>query len=41
MKSYWYGVTEVRAATRSQTFSEPISRNVGTCDNRSASFTSS
>src|ERR1035437_7083407 len=32
---------EGNAAPRSQIFSEPINRNVGSCDNRSASFTSS
>jgi hypothetical protein len=32
---------EVSAAPRSQTFSEPISRNVGSCESRSASLTSS
>ena len=32
---------EVSAAPRSQVFSEPISRNVGSCESRSASLTSS
>jgi hypothetical protein len=32
---------EGNAAPRSQIFSEPIKRNVGSCDSRSASFTSS
>ena len=32
---------EVSAAPRSQIFSEPISRNVGSCARRSASLTSS
>jgi hypothetical protein len=32
---------EVSAAPRSQVFSEPISRNVGSCASRSASLTSS
>src|ERR1019366_7916810 len=32
---------EVSAAPRSQVFSEPISRKVGSCESRSASFTSS
>src|ERR1019366_817557 len=32
---------DVSAAPRSQIFSEPMSRNVGSCDNRSASFISS
>ena len=32
---------EVRAAPRSQIFSEPISRKVGSCESRSASLRSS
>ena len=32
---------EVSAAPQSQIFSEPISRNVGSCESRSASLTSS
>src|ERR1019366_9531290 len=32
---------EGNAAPRSQIFSEPINRNVGSCDSRSASFRSS
>jgi hypothetical protein len=32
---------EVSAAPRSQILSEPMSRKVGSCDSRSASFTSS